>query len=131
MMRPVQRAYNARFLPAMLAYVIVLFAVTYALRYVEPLPMRALLALAPMLPIAVAASAIVRLVRDSDELERRVELEALSMAALLVTTFTFALGLLAAADVLHFDGGMAMLLVMPCYVGLYGICKCLAARHYR
>ncbi|HST44000.1 MAG TPA: hypothetical protein VLK29_02125 [Luteimonas sp.] len=130
-MRPARRAYQARFRPAMLAYVAVLFAVTYALRHVEQVPLRVLLALAPMLPVAFAASAMVRFVRDSDELEQRVALEALSMAALLLTTITFALGLLAAAGVVHVDGRLALFLIMPGYIALYGGCRCLAVRRYR
>ncbi len=130
-MRSAYRAYLRRFFPAILAYVVVLFAAMYALRQVEALPLRALIALAPMLPIVLVARAIVLFVRDSDELERRVELEALALAALLLSTGSFALGLLVLADVLPIPGGIALIWVMPSYLFLYGTCKCFAARRYR
>lgn len=130
-MRPVQRDYLRRFLPAMLAYAVVLIAAMFALRHVEATLLRALIALTPLLPIALAAGAMLRFLRDSDELERRVELEAMALAALLLTTGSLALGLLVSAGLLEVDVGQVLLWIMPAYLFLYGICATFMARRYR
>ena len=92
-MRPVARRYMQEFLPAMAAYVVVLFLSTWALRHVEATALRVLLALAPAVPVAAAARAVLRFVRGSDELARKILLEAFALAALVLTLGTFSLGL--------------------------------------
>lgn len=130
-MRPVYRTYTRRMLLAMLAYVVVLFTAIFALRWVESTALRGLIILTPILPIGFAARAMLRLLRDSDELERRIALEALALAALLLTLGTFALGLLARAGVLVVDGTVALIWILPTYMLLYGACAHLAKRRYR
>lgn len=130
-MHRIQRDYLRRFLPAMLAHGLVLIAAMFALRHVEATPLRALIALAPLLPIGLAAAAMLRFLRDSDELERRVELEAMALAALLLTTGSLTLGLLVSAGLLQVEVGQALLWIMPAYLFLYGICAVFTARRYR
>ncbi|MGO1540733.1 MAG: hypothetical protein ACTHXB_03755 [Luteimonas sp.] len=130
-MRHVHRRYAREFLPAMVAYVVVLMLSTWALHHVEAAPLRVLLALAPAVPVAMAARAVLRFVRDSDELQRRIMLEAAALAALVLTMACFSLGLLALAGTLQLHVGLALTMVLPAYCGLHGLFACLAQRHYR
>ncbi|MCD9029069.1 hypothetical protein LDO26_12745 [Luteimonas sp. BDR2-5] len=130
-MQRVHRRYLREFLPAMLGYVLVLFAATLALRHVEHAALRILLALAPVVPIGFAARAMLRFVRDVDELQRKIELEALALAALVLTAGSFALGLLVSARVLSVSGQVVLIWILPGYMLLYGVFKCVSARRYR
>ena len=129
-MRPVARRYMQEFLPAMAAYVVVLFFSTWALRHVEATALRVLLALAPAVPVAAAARAVLRFVRGSDELARKILLEAFALAALVLTLGTFSLGLLVMADVLTMRADMALLWVLPVYCMLYGAFAAIAQHRY-
>ena len=129
-MRPVARRYMQEFPPAMAAYVVVLFFSTWALRHVEATALRVLLALAPAVPVAAAARAVLRFVRGSDELARKILLEAFALAALVLTLGTFSLGLLVMADVLTMRADMALLWVLPVYCMLYGAFAAIAQRRY-
>lgn len=133
-MRPVYRRYLREFIPAMTGYMLVIFATTWLLRHygaVLGLGARAALALLPMLPIALVMRAIVRVIRDSDELERRIELEAVAVAALAVGTGFFSLGLLLGAQLMSVAADTVAIWVLPSLCAIYGIAKCIAVRRYR
>ena len=75
-MRTAHRQYLRTFIPAMIAYVVVLFASILILKKIgieAPIP-RALLSLAPIVPIMFVCRALIQFLRDCDELERRIEL---------------------------------------------------------
>ena len=129
-MRPVARRYMHEFVPAMAAYVVVLFLSTWALRHVEATALRVLLALAPAVPVAAAARAVLRFVRGSDELDRKILLEAFALAALVLTLGSFSLGLLVRADVIPMRADMALLWILPVYCLLYGAFAAIARRRY-
>ena len=77
------------------------------------------------------ADADARHVRACDELEQRIELESLAVAALLLTFGTFALGLLSKARVVSIDGTVALVWILPLFILLHGVCRHLAHRRYR
>lgn len=129
-MRPVARRYMKEFLPAMAAYVVVLMLSVWALRHVEATALRILLALAPAIPVAAAARAIVRFVRGSDELDRSILLEAFALAALVLTMGAFSLGLLVMADVVRMRAGTVLVWILPVYCLLYGLFAAIARRRY-
>ena len=133
-MRPVDKRYLREFMPAMLAYVVILSACSWALK--APLAdsgalLRGLVALLPVLPIALVLRAVVRLIRDSDELQRRIDLEAIAIAALVVGMGYFTLGLLVDAQVLAVPGQVALIWALPLLCLVFGLAKCLAQRRYR
>jgi hypothetical protein len=133
-MRPVQQRYLREFWPAITAYVIVLFGSIWLLRHFGDslgMILRSALALLPMVPIALVARAIVRVIRDSDELERRIDLEAVAIAGLLVGLGFFSLGLLASGKVIKLDGSAVAIWVFPALCGTYGIAKIWASRRFR
>ena len=129
-MHHVHRRYILEFLPAMAAYVVVLMLSVWALHHVEAPALRVLLALAPAVPVVMAGRAVLRFVRDSDELQRRIMLEAGALAALVLTMGSFSLGLLVMAKVLPMRADMALIMVLPAYSALFGLFNCLAQRRY-
>jgi hypothetical protein len=133
-MRAIKRRYLREFIPAMAAYVVVVLASTWLLRHHldgGSLALRIVLALLPVLPLGWAMGAIVRLIRGSDELERQIELEAVSIAALLTGMGFFSAGLLASAKIIALDGDAVAIWVWPVLCLSYGLAKCIAMRRYR
>jgi hypothetical protein len=130
-MQSTERRYRREFFPAMVAYVAVLFLSMYALQSVHAASARAALALLPVVPIMFVARAVLRFVRDSDEMQRRIQLESFAQASLVLTLGCFSLGLLALAGVVRIDAGLALILVLPAYMLVYGVFACLTARRYR
>lgn len=112
------------------AYLVVLVASLQALKRVDDTTLRVLLAIAPVLPIALVLRAMVRYVRDSDELQRRIELESVSIASALVSLLYMTGGFLQSAKVIAIPAAEAMLWVFPLTCLVYGVAKLLVGRRY-
>ncbi|MEP6634293.1 MAG: hypothetical protein ABJA62_08805 [Luteimonas sp.] len=133
-MSPVEKRYHREFFPAMFGYCIAILGCTWLLKHTladAPVWMRAAVSVLPMLPIALVVRAMVRGIRDRDELQRRIDLEAIAIASVVVGLGYFTLGLMAAADVFTIPGEAAMLWVFPLLCGVYGMAKHWAQRRYR
>lgn len=126
-----QRRYTRELLVSMTAYMLVLFASIWLLKHVEALPLRAAIALAPVLPIGFAMRAMVRYVRDTDEMQRRIELEAISIATLFVSMLYMTGGFLQSAKVIDIPASAAMIWVFPLVCFSYGLAKAFVARRYQ
>ena len=125
------RRYLREFLPPMVAYVVVLFLSLWLLKRIEePSALRALVALLPALPIALGLRAIVRYIRDSDEMQRRIELEAVSIATAVVAMLYMSAGFLQLARVIAVPSGVAMIWVFPLICLSYGLAKAVVSRRY-
>ncbi|MBV8490283.1 MAG: hypothetical protein JO199_07120 [Candidatus Eremiobacteraeota bacterium] len=79
---------------AITAYVVVLFAAYTAVERWQPAgPVRYLLLLAPLIPVAFLIPLVVRFLRETDEFERRIVTESLAIAggvtAILAVTYGF------------------------------------------
>jgi len=133
-MRTAHRTYLKTFIPAMLAYVLVLFASILILKKIgieAPLYLRAFLSLSPVIPIMFVCRALIRFLRDSDELERQIELESIALSGLFTGVIFLCLGFLANSKIIHLDGAGVAIWVFPSLFGLYGIAKCFASWRYR
>lgn len=130
-MKPLSRRYAREFGAAMLAYVVFLLVAAWALGRVEPVWARTALAMLPVAAVVLAARAVLRFVRDSDELQRRIHLEAFSLGALVLCVGCFGLGMLSRAGVLAFDATLVLLLVLPVYSLLHGAFAAVATYRYR
>ncbi|HET6805700.1 MAG TPA: hypothetical protein VFH59_09700 [Frateuria sp.] len=123
-LRPVHQRYLRRFLPAMAGYCALIALYGGLVPHTPSTALRALLALLPMLPIVLAMRAIALVIREQDELERLIDLQALAAAAVLTACGFLSLGLLISADVI---GGMpaelVALLVLPCFFAAFGLAK--------
>jgi hypothetical protein len=133
-MRTAHRTYLKTFIPAMLAYVGVLFASILISKKLGPdvsVYLRAMLALSPVVPIIFVCAALIRFLRDSDELERKIELEAIALSGLFTGVIFLCLGFLANSGIIYLDGAGVAIWVFPCLFGLYGVAKCFASWRYR
>lgn len=126
-----RRRYMREFAPAMIGYTITILGSIWLLRHhVDDPALRALVALSPIPFVALAMRAMLRYIRDTDELQRRIEVESISLATALVSLAYFAAGLLQAARVIDVPSGMAMIWVFPLLCLVYGIAKIVVARRY-
>jgi hypothetical protein len=121
--------YAREFFPAMLAYVLILLLVWPLVEHVQHPAARVAIALLPVAPVAFVVRAMVRLMLASDELERRMQLEAISIASLSVGLLSFSAGFLQAAGVLHLQA--ALMWVLPALFLAYGLAMWWARRRYR
>ncbi len=126
-----RRRYLREFTPAMAAYVIGLFVSLWLLRRVDEPALRAVVALLPVAPVVLVVRAIIRYIRDADELQRQIELESVSMATALVSMLYLAGGFLQMAKVIDIPAGPAMFWVFPLVCLSYGLVKTVVARRYR
>ncbi|GHC03725.1 hypothetical protein [Thermomonas carbonis] len=125
------RRYLAALWPAMVVYSLTLFASIYLIRRgIESVPLRAVVAVLPVLPIGWVMLAALRYLREVDELQRRIETEAIGAASLLVSLLYFAGGMLQKAAIFDVDAGIAMIWVFPLLCGTYGIAKMILTRRY-
>lgn len=125
-----RRRYLREFLPPMLGYVLALFASLWLLKRVDEPWLRAVVALLPLPPIVFAMRAIVRYIRDTDELQRRIELEAVSIATALVSLLYLGAGFLQSAKVIDIPASAAMIWVFPLVCLSYGVIKTVVSRRY-
>jgi cadmium resistance protein CadD (predicted permease) len=131
-MREVHKRYLREFLPAMAAYVVLIFLSALVSARVDSVTWRVVLALLPLLPILLAIRAMVRVVRDQDELERRIDLEAFAISAMATGFGFFSFGLLMGANVgWSVSGQVVAIWVMPCLFASFGIAKLLVLWRYR
>lgn len=128
---PLRRRYTRELLASMSAYVLVLLVSVLLLRHVEGLALRAVVALLPVPPIALALRAMVRYIRDTDEMQQRIELESVCIAAAFVSLLYMAGGFLQTAKVIDLDAGAAMIWVFPLVCLSYGLAKLAVTRRYR
>ena len=129
--QPAGRRYIRALWPALIGYSLALFLSLWLLRRgIDPLPLRALVAVLPVLPLALMMRAALRYLREIDELQRRIETEAIGIASLLVSLLFFAGGLLEKAQVFDVDAGVAMIWVFPLLCAIYGIAKMILTRRY-
>lgn len=125
-----RRRYLREFLPAVALYMVAILASVSLLKRIDEPVLRAMVALMPVPPIAFAMRAMVRRIRAADELQRQIELEALSVATLLVSLGYFTAGLLQKARVIDVPSSVAMIWVFPLVCVVYGFAKALVGRRY-
>jgi hypothetical protein len=126
--------YTRRVVITMSAYVAVLFGSVSLLRGAAadwPTIAKALLALAPVLPVAWLGKALVAYLGECDEMIRRIELEAIGLASLIVGLLFLSVGFLIQAGVFTMGGGTVAIWVFPMLCGVYGLTKWQAVRRYR
>ncbi|APP79003.1 hypothetical protein ABQZ99_019355 [Xanthomonas hortorum pv. vitians] len=125
------RRYQREFGVPMMLYVVVMLVWKYLLAHVDPNWARVLIALLPAVLVALVIRAVARYVRDSDEMQRRIELESIAIAAGLVSGAYMTGGFLQAAELIDIPATVAMLWVFPLLCGIYGITKSINARRFQ
>ena len=129
--QPAGRRYLRALWPIMIGYSLTLFASIWWIRQgIASVPLRAVVAVLPALAIVLLMRAALRYLREIDELQRRIETEAIGIASLLVSVLYFAGGLLQLAKVIDVEAGVAMIWVFPLLCLIYGIAKMALTRRY-
>jgi hypothetical protein len=125
-----QRRYLRRFILGMVGYIILLPASLLLIRgeRLDNTTVAVVIGLSPMIPFLYAMSAVVGNVRQQDELQRRIHLEAVLITALLTGSLTFSYGLLEAAELVP---DLPMTVVAPFMIIVWGLANALISRRYR
>jgi hypothetical protein len=133
-MNPAEKRYTRRMMITMTAYVVALFGSILLLRGLAadwPIAAKAVLAIAPVVPVAYFGKAFVIYLNECDELMRRIELEAIGLSSLVVGLLFLSLGFLGRAKIIALDGITVAVWVFPLLCGFYGLTKWFASRRYR
>lgn len=123
------RQYQRHLMLAMTVYVGCMLLVWPMARTVNALPLKLLLALAPVVPMLYVIGLMARRIRDSDELEQRTHLVALGVATVVVGVLSLVGGFLASAQVVQLDGSI-LIWVFPLMMFCYGATRWWVARRY-
>jgi hypothetical protein len=130
MRRFAERNYRRQLSVAMLAYMAAMLLVWPLSRTAASVPLKVLLAVAPVLPMLFVIALLARRIGASDEFEQRVHLVALGAATALLGALSLVGGFLAAAGVLALDGSI-LIWVFPVTMTGYGLARWwLLVRHY-
>ncbi len=119
---------------AALAYIATTWVCVWLLKHplIEAgLVVRAAVSLIPMIPIGFAIGAVLRLVRAGDELERRIDLEALAIAAVAVGMAALTLNVLMDAQVIEIAAHDATVWIFPALLLTYVAAKIWARSRYQ
>lgn len=125
-----RKRYTREVMLAMLGYVVLLVVSILLLKRVDGTLLRALIALLPVPPMMLVLRAMIRYIRDVDELQQRIELEAVSFATAFVSLVYLTGGFLQSAKVIDVPSNMAMIWVFPMVSLAYGLAKAVIARRY-
>lgn len=124
---PAARTYLKEFGAAMLAYTVLLPLSLFLIQGHATTPWRIPLALLPVVPVALAFWAILRAVARMDELQRRIQFEALVVAVGGAVLLTFAYGTLQNVGLPPLN----LMFITPLLVALWGLGLALASWRYR
>jgi len=125
------RRYQREVVIAMSLYVGMMLFWRKLLGLFEPTWLRVIVALLPALMVCWVMRAFVRYVRDSDEMQRRIELESGSIAAMLVAAGYLGAGFLQSAKLIDVPAQLALIGMFPALCLFYGITKIFVARRYQ
>lgn len=84
-----------------------------------------------VIPIGLAVRAVVNLVRAGDEMQRRIDLEALAIAAVVVPMGCLTLSFLLLAGVVDFSAREALVWVFPAHWIAFGLARLMTQRRYQ
>jgi hypothetical protein len=108
-------------LPTFVIYILLMLYVWPMYSHIQTPWLRVVVVLLPLLPLTVVVWAMARYITHCDELERRQHLEAIGIAAAVVSLASFALGLLAATRLIAVNGALGLLLTFPALCIVYGL----------
>ncbi len=126
-MNSAARAYTIQFLGAMAAYMILLFVSIYLLENNPTAPWRGVVAALPAIPTLLGLLAFIRFLGRMDEMQRRIQFDAIAFTAGATAILTFTWGLLENAGFPH----ISLIWVLPLMAALWGIATGVSAARYR
>lgn len=126
--RKAQRQYLRHMLPAMVGYVLAITVVSVSSRMDWPTWARTLVAVLPVLPMIWVVVSMWRMIQRSDELERRIHMDAIYVSCGITGVASFAVGMLELVDVWRPEGGLFW--VLPAMFAVYGVAQWWGRRKY-
>ncbi|HRQ33819.1 MAG TPA: hypothetical protein PLM89_12015 [Anaerolineales bacterium] len=128
MNRDVQKRYFKEFGISMGFYVVLLIASISVITNVElPKAVQVVIALIPVIPTIFIVIAVMRALRDSDELQQRIQLQAVTFSAIVTGLITFSYGFL---ENIGFPR-LPSLFIFPLMIALWGIGAGIFAGKYK
>lgn len=121
------RVYLRRIAIASVVYTILIIGTRVLLRSIDDTRLRPLVSVLPILPVLFGFFALIQFVREMDELQRKIQLDAMVFSLGLTGVITFTLGLLEGVGV----PSLSMTWVLPLSIALWGIGLALASRRYQ
>lgn len=113
-----QKRYFKEFFASMGAYVILLIVSLKVLTAFElPKAAQVAIALLPVIPTVFVIIAVMRALQNSDELQQKIQLHAMTFSAILTGVITFSYGFLENVGFPHFP----VLFIFPLLIALWGI----------
>lgn len=109
------------------AYAIVLFASTFIVNNNPDSPWRILIVLTPVIPTIFMVLAFVRYLNGIDELQQRIQLVVISVAAAVTGMATFAYGFIGNIGFPH----LPLVWVFPALIALWGLGTAYFSRKYQ
>ncbi|UPG86161.1 hypothetical protein L2Y94_02000 [Luteibacter aegosomatis] len=130
-LRAVHKRYYRELFPAMLAYVLLILLSVSWLKTLEGTMARTVVTLLPVVPIAFVIRAMVRVIRDQDEFERLVDLQAIAIGGGIGGFGFFTYGMLLNAKVWPSPPAEAVAIwVLPVLMFCFGMAKCACRLRY-
>ena len=126
-MKKSEKRYTIQFIAAMLAYVVVLLVCVVLLKQFPDSWIRIPLAVAPLIPVIFGLYAFLRKLSLLDELQTRIQYEAITFGSLATALLTFAYGFLELVGLPR----LSMTLVLPLLGFLWGVGLFVAKRRYK
>ncbi len=124
----IQKRYFKEFGISMGLYIVLLIASISVLTHFElPKVAQFVIALIPVIPTVFVLIAVMRALRDSDELQQKIQLQAVTFSAIVTGLITFSYGFLENIGFPHFP----TLLVFPLLIALWGIGVGIFSRKYQ
>ena len=128
MNREVQKRYFKEFGISMGFYIVLLIASILVITNVElPKVAQVIVTLIPVIPTIFVVIAVMRALRDSDELQQRIQLQAVTFSAIVTGLITFSYGFLENIGFPHFPS----LFIFPLMIALWGIGAGIFAGKYK
>ena len=124
----VMKRYTKEFSTAMIAYVITLIVSISVLKSYEfPRLWQIVISIVPALPVFFVIVSLMRMIRDCDELQQRVQLLAISLSAALTGLITFSYGFLENVGFPKFP----TFFVFPILIMIWGIGLAFFSKRYQ
>lgn len=129
--KTLMRQYMREFIPAMGGYMLALpVSILLLLRVDMPIALKVAVALLPVVPMLLVMRAMLRHMLRQDEMQQRVELQAVAITCAVIGIATFSLGFLQNVRLLPSPPWL-LLWILPLMIGSYGIARALISRRYR
>lgn len=129
MARLSSKQYEQRTLVAMAGYTAFMLWGWPIVRTTDSVPLKVLLALAPLIPMFYVLALMARRIRESDELEQRTHLIALGVSTGVTAGLSLAGGFLSIAGLVPMDGSV-LIWIFPLMMACYGITRWQVGRRY-